>query len=46
MKLKNVRWGAALGGALAAEAAVVAAAFAWVAIYSYFAASRRIAGLL
>jgi hypothetical protein len=34
-KLKNVRWGAALGGALAAEAAVVASASEWVAIYSY-----------
>lgn len=34
MKLKDIRWGAALGGALAAVVVLVAAAFAWVAIYS------------
>ena len=36
MTLKNIRWGAALGGALAAESVLIAAAFAWVAIYSHF----------
>ncbi len=35
MRQKNIRWGLALGGALAAEAALVAAAIAWVTIYSY-----------
>src|SRR5262245_29027393 len=31
----DVRWGWAVAGVLAAEATLVAAAFAWVAIYSY-----------
>ena len=31
----NVSWGRAGGGALAAEIAQIAAAFGWVAIYSY-----------
>jgi hypothetical protein len=35
MKLNNVRWGLAITGLLAAEASLIAAAFAWVAIYSY-----------
>lgn len=35
MKLKDIRWGMALGGVLVAEVVLVAAAFAWVAIYSY-----------
>lgn len=35
MTLKEIRWGAAVGGALAAVVVLVAAAFAWVAIYSY-----------
>lgn len=35
MKWKDIRWGAALGGMLVAEAAQIAAAFAWVALYSY-----------
>ena len=32
---KRVRWGAAIGGALAAEVILIVAAFAWVALYSY-----------
>ena len=35
MKWKDIRWGAALGGMLVAEIAQIAAAFAWVALYSY-----------
>jgi hypothetical protein len=35
MKWKDVRWGAALGGMLVAEVAQIAAAVAWVALYSY-----------
>ena len=35
MKLNRVRWGAALAGALTTEVLMIAAAFAWVAIYSY-----------
>ena len=35
MKLSQVRWGMALGGAVAAELVLVAGAFAWVAIYSH-----------
>jgi hypothetical protein len=35
MSLRTVRWGAALGGMLLAEVAQIAAAFAWVALYSY-----------
>jgi len=35
MKLSAIRWGAAVAGALVAEIAMIAAAFAWVAIYSY-----------
>jgi hypothetical protein len=35
MKMKDIRWGAALGGMLLAEVAQIAAAFAWVAVYSY-----------
>jgi len=35
MNLKEIRWGAAFGGALAAVVVLVVAAFAWVAIYSY-----------
>ena len=35
MTLKDIRWGAALGGTLLALVVLVAAAFAWVAIYSY-----------
>jgi hypothetical protein len=35
MKSTRVRWPAALAGAIIAEVAQVAAAFAWVAIYSY-----------
>jgi hypothetical protein len=34
VKLKDIRWGAALGGALVAMVVLVASAFAWVAIYS------------
>jgi hypothetical protein len=36
MEWKDIRWGAALGGMLVAEAAQIAAAFAWVFLYSYF----------
>ena len=35
MKLKDIRWGAALGGMLVTEIVMIAAAFGWVAIYSY-----------
>lgn len=35
MKPDRVRWILALSGALAAEVVLIAAAFAWVAIYSY-----------
>ena len=35
MKLQDIRWAAALGGTLLALVVLVAAAFAWVAIYSY-----------
>ena len=33
--MRDVRWGAALGGMLLAEIGQIAAAFAWVAFYSY-----------
>ena len=36
MRMRDIRWGAALGGMLLAEVAQIAAAFAWVAFYSYF----------
>ena len=35
MRLRDIRWGAALGGMLVAELGQIAAAFAWVAFYSY-----------
>jgi hypothetical protein len=35
MKIRDVRWGAALGGMLVAEVGQIAATFAWVAFYSY-----------
>lgn len=35
MKWKDIRWGAALGGMVVAEVGQIAAAFAWVALYSY-----------
>lgn len=35
MGLRNIRWGYVLGAVIAAEAIMVAAAFAWVAVYSY-----------
>ena len=35
MKMKDIRWGAALGGMLLAEVGQIVAAFAWVAVYSY-----------
>jgi hypothetical protein len=35
MRMRDVRWGAALGGMLLAEVAQIAATFAWVALYSY-----------
>ena len=35
MSWKDIRWGAALGGLLVAEIALVASAFAWVFVYSY-----------
>ena len=35
MRRRDIRWGAALGGMLLAEVAQIAAAFAWVALYSY-----------
>jgi hypothetical protein len=33
--MRDIRWVAALGGMLLAEVAQIAAAFAWVALYSY-----------
>lgn len=33
--MKDVRWGAAVGGVLAAEVVLIVSAVAWVAIYSY-----------
>jgi len=33
--VQSIRWGAAVGGALLAEVALVIAAFLWVAIYGY-----------
>ena len=36
MNWKDIRWGAAFGGMLVAEVGQIAAAFAWVAFYSYF----------
>ena len=35
MRMRDIRWGAALGGMLVAEVAQIAATFAWVALYSY-----------
>lgn len=35
MRMRDIRWGAALGGMLLAQVAQIAAAFAWVALYSY-----------
>lgn len=35
MHMKDIRWGAALGGMLLAEVGQIVAAFAWVALYSY-----------
>lgn len=35
MRMRDIRWGAAFGGMLLAEVAQIAAAFAWVALYSY-----------
>lgn len=35
MNWKDIRWGAALGGMVVAQLAQIAAAFAWVALYSY-----------
>ncbi len=35
MRMRDIRWGSALGGMLVAQVAQVAAAFAWVALYSY-----------
>jgi hypothetical protein len=35
MRWKDIRWRAALGGMVVAEVAQIAAAFAWVALYSY-----------
>src|SRR5688500_15164831 len=35
MRMRDIRWGAAIGGMLVAEVAQIAAAFAWVALYSY-----------
>lgn len=35
MKLRQIHWGRALGGAALAEVMLIAAAFGWVAIYSY-----------
>ena len=35
MRIRDIRWGAALGGMLLAEVAQIAATFAWVALYSY-----------
>jgi hypothetical protein len=36
MSVTDVRWRYAIGGAVAAEAFMIIAAIAWVAIYSYF----------
>ncbi len=33
--MRRVHWGRAIGGAAIAEASVIAAAIAWVAVYSY-----------
>jgi hypothetical protein len=44
MKLNQVRWGLAIAGLLASEASLIAAAFAWVAIYSYFLNPGHTAG--
>ncbi|HYI10719.1 MAG TPA: hypothetical protein VEK57_16780 [Thermoanaerobaculia bacterium] len=35
MRMRDIRWGAALGGMLVAEVGQIAATFAWVAFYSY-----------
>lgn len=35
MNFKEIRWLAALGGALSCEVVLIAGAFAWVAIYSH-----------
>lgn len=35
MSMRDIRWGAALGGMLLAEVAQIAATVAWVALYSY-----------
>ena len=35
MRMRDIRWGAALGGMLLAEVGQIAATFAWVALYSY-----------
>ena len=35
MRMRDIRWGAALGGMLVAEVAQIAATFVWVALYSY-----------
>lgn len=35
MRMRDIRWGAALGGMLLAQVAQIAATFAWVAFYSY-----------
>lgn len=35
MKMRDIRWAAALGGMLLAEVAQVGATFAWVVFYSY-----------
>jgi hypothetical protein len=35
MRMRDIRWGAALGGMLVAEVGQIAATFAWVALYSY-----------
>ena len=34
MRMRDIRWGAALGGMLVAEVGQIAATFAWVAFYS------------
>ena len=35
MRMRDIRWGAALGGMLLAEIGQIVATFAWVALYSY-----------
>lgn len=35
MRIRDIRWGAALGGMLVAEVGQIAATFVWVALYSY-----------